>query len=92
MAALFFSVTVTSMKEVFEGPVWTLARNRMKNSAAMQYKNVGHRSRIIGTLLGCNIITFENFESELFQTPVVCSAFKNETSLICFAFSRYLSP
>lgn len=60
LAALFFSVTVTSMTEVFEGPVWPLARNRMKNSAAMQYKNVEHRSRIIAALLGCSIISFEN--------------------------------
>lgn len=60
MAALFFSVTVTSMTKAFEGPFWPLARNRMKNSAAVQYKNVGHRSRNIATLLGYNIISFEN--------------------------------
>lgn len=59
MAALFFSVTVTSVTKVFEGPVWPLARNRMKKSAAMQYKNVGHRSRVIATLLGYTI-SFEN--------------------------------
>lgn len=36
MAALFFSVTATAVAMVFEGPVQPLARNRMKNSAAVQ--------------------------------------------------------
>lgn len=56
---IFFSVIVTSLMKVCEGPVWPLSRNRMTISAAMQYKNVGHRSRIITALLGCSI-SFEN--------------------------------
>lgn len=57
----------------------------------MQYKNMGLRSRIIATLLGYNLSSFQNFESELFQTPVVPSGFKSKTSLTCW-FNRYLSP
>lgn len=45
---------------------------------------MGHRRRI-AALLGCNIISFENFESGLFQTPVVCFGFKSKTGLTCSA-------
>lgn len=33
---IVFSVTATAVAMVFEGPVQPLARNRMKNSAAVQ--------------------------------------------------------
>lgn len=46
---------------------------------------MGHRSSIIAALLECNIISFENVESGLFQTPVVCFGFKSKTSLTCSA-------
>ena len=48
------------MAKVFEGPVWPLARNRMKNCAAMQYKNLEHSNRNMAAVLGCSIISFEN--------------------------------
>lgn len=64
----------------------------MKDFAAMQCKNMGYRSKSIATLLGCNIISFESFESELFQTPVVCSGFKSKASLNLYCINRYLLP
>lgn len=52
----------------------------MKNSAAVHDKKLWDGSRIITILLGFNIFLLRNFESELFQTLVVCFGFKRKAS------------